>query len=168
MCLCWSLSTPFAACQCLLFLCLPVPSLSLPKISAFPSCSSSCFIPFTLLQCDLFHHLAHLHSAASVCPYPPLLCLGHLPHPRLLHILCLHCLCVLSFPQARHLYILYWCFSLLYTLTMAENESSYNFQCPLDDCTRWFKSLTGLTKHVRAKHPNEDVDINMGTFNLPD
>ena len=44
---------------------------------------------------------------------------------------------------------------------MTENESSYNFRCPVDDCSWSFKNLTGLTQHTQAKHPNKDVDMDM-------
>ena len=92
------------------------------------------------------------------------LSLAHPPHP-LLDTSCAFTVAVfLLLHQTRCLPEVYQRFPFLRTSIMTENESSYNFGCPVDDCSRWFKNLTGLTQHIQAKHPNKDADINMGTF----
>ena len=106
------------------------------------------------------HPFCLAHSPSAACLSSPFLCLAHLTHPLLSRILCLCHLCP-SFitPDTPSLHNLSEFFFLRIS-KMTENESPYTFQCPLDDCGRWFKNLTGLTQHIRAKHPNEDVDMN--------
>jgi len=48
---------------------------------------------------------------------------------------------------------------------MSDNEAEYNFQCTSQNCNQWFRSSSGFTRHVRHKHPNEEIDINTGKSN---
>ena len=115
----------------------------------------------------LFFFCLPVPSLSSVSPAYPLLpvLVCARTHPRFVLLTrstpfsCTSC-------QIRCLDIVYQHFSFARSSTMTDDDSSYNFHCPLNNCSRWFKNLTGLTQHIQAKHPNEGVDVNMST--LPD
>lgn len=129
---------------------------------ACPSLSVSTVIllpvgPSFLCLCHQAIHHKEIHCCSCINPFTG---------TRLVPFLCLVCLPSLLLPSlitpdtlsSHNLSAI----TLLHATTMTENGTLYAFQCPLDNCSRWFKNLTGLTQHIRAKHPNEDVNMNIG------
>ena len=161
VCLCASLSMT-TTCQCFFFPCLLVLLCYLPQRD----------LPFKLFFCvplaftRLLNHQLHpsLSRPPSLsCVLSLTLALSHSPvPPPFVHLVLASYLRVSPIaPDTASPHNLSE-FAFFWVWTMTENGSMYTFWCSLNNCSRWFKNLTGLTQHIQAKHPNKDVDMNTG------